>query len=315
MLNPKSPVHFWFKYLLFFLAVVFCGYYISRNISEYRKFNYDLTQLVLAFFSILLMIFGRAGVFRAQIRVFSDNGSFSFLHSIRDVSVTTLLNSFLPGSLGSLYLIRQIQREIPDGFFKAANIQGFVFLLQMFLSLCLLVGGYAAIAKLDMRLLLILSGWLLLIAIGGVLSSRLAGLRFFQQRHLQVVLQTVAEGMHSNRFWPLLFWSLIELFGFILAIHFVMCSVGQGTGFLQAAYLTGLRNSSLVLAVTPAGLGTSEAIIGAGGSLIAVPTTVAVYLSLTLRLQIVILSAILAGAFNLFQAGHMKSEGGAIGSG
>lgn len=214
-------------------------------------------------------------------------GKKTFFFSAVVLSKTTLLNQIYPTRIGSLYLINEIKKLGILSISQATAMYGGSAVVSLLATLVLAVIGSLWVTALPtvawIGLVLTIVVILSVLMFGGkVLSGKLSelwhDLTFFLKKP-------------SGK--PFILLSTLELIVMTLCMQQFYSSLGIELGIADGLVLMGIRNLSLLLAVTPGAMGLSEVTVGYVSSFLQHGGAAGITVALLLRVTLLAFSGLL----------------------
>lgn len=243
--------------------------------------------VILANFAVML---ARAGVFYYQVAM--NGGEISFLKSLCDVSNTTILNSFLPSSTGSFYLVNEFKKLTNSDYLHslAAQVLSVLFILW-WASVYTVIGLGALTTELLPEKIHNVLVIFVVVAPGVVIGITKLGIKI-KLPYFKVQLDVVIRPLLSKRgmaYFVCTFW---ESFALMLTVYTGFLLLGVNINILNSGLISGVRNLSLFFAFTPGALGSSEAVLFLIAKPLGIVGTLIVALSIFLRAATLVSAAL-----------------------
>lgn len=214
-------------------------------------------------------------------------GAVPFWPSLKAVCAATAGNLVLPAQVGSLYLVRELAKRTPLGLVGAGAVQGSSYGGQLLVDVAMVVlGGWWAGLEQPLLLLSYLG------ALAALTIAALAG-RMGWDRALSLLapggwparlLRKILLAMRSGFSRPVIVLGAGQALAIAGAAWCLLRAVEVSLGPGQLLFFSGLRNTSLLLLITPGAIGVSEYVLARSADWLGFAAQQAVLVALGLRI-------------------------------
>lgn len=263
-------------------------FFIWSNWENLSQTQIDLGPALGCVATAILILVLRAASFFLMGRAYEK--SFSFLESLGIVSKSTVLNLVFPARIGSFYIIQRVYKRAGGKYMQAAGLYIGASYFQLILSIvCVLIGPYVVPDEHRMPVLifgvalLMGSGLIAYLAQRASLGLRVPLLPKKVNDQLAMFFEHFGLVFRSKLRFAFITASLLEQLALSLALQLALQSLGASITILESLFFTGIRNLTLMIAITPGALGLSEMLMGFSGQVLSISASVSSVGGLLLR--------------------------------
>lgn len=284
------------KWVRFVLNVaVFSGVaaYVYLNRSKFFALTVYPLYLWSALACAIMVLFSRSLVLEKLVRSFG--GRDGLVASLEGVSVATVCNIILPTNLGTLYLVGIIRNRLGGGLAQPFTLQGISALMIVLVDSVVATTGMLLASIGVVWILGVYCLWILGFVGAFALASTL-GKRYVDKPGLVArILSTLYLARKQKVIGPIFGLCAMETLAMTGVIACIFLSMGVSLSLGETLFFTGVRNTSILFALTPGALGVSEAILSFVGGYIGIASVQAVFVGLLVRVVIALGSLICLG--------------------
>lgn len=295
------------------LFTVFIVSYVSAHWTEFTRL--ELVNPGLLFLLAIMVFVNLYGTGRSMDTVLHPLGlRLGRFETFGLASITRLSNQIAPGKLGlalrATYLKRKYKLPLTQFVSTLAAVQIVTYFISSALGVVMITilwqrGSNPALLPFFLLLAGVLVVLLILLLFSPHIQER-------KHKFFNYFIKAI-NGWHTirqDRHALLLagFWVLINIISQVLIIFAAFNSFGAGIGITEAAFITSINIFSVVIGITPAGLGISEGLIVGAASAIGLPVSLALSAALLRRVGmfVVVFISTLLTSRRLFGKSFMK---------
>lgn len=295
--------------LLLVVTLAILGWFIYSHWSELTALN--IVSPMGIFLSAILVLFSlySAGMVN-ELTIEPHGVKPTKLEVFGLASITRFLNQVAPNYVGASVRAMYFKRHYGVSFTKFSSSFIVANMLQIIVvsfiattSYILFVNGLESIQNLAVVFVstLILIAVLLIPARPMSNFSKKLYKRYNYRvfNNLSVLLEEYAKvRAYPRLFIRMIFWMGILTFISALIINNLFAALGYDTTLGVSLFISAMANLSIILSITPAGIGIREGAIIFGGSLAGIPIAVSLAVSLLLRVVLAVVTGLLSLVFS-----------------